>query len=299
MKIKGKIKTAIGIITDLYLSRYYELRWKILTHNNRFNGITNEMRNVEVVVSMTSYPARIGTVHLAIKSLMMQTTKANRIILWLAEQEFLGKEDDLPGELVNLRKYGLSIKWCDDIKSYKKLIPTLVHFSESVVITVDDDLLFPKNLIKNLYNEYLQRPYLIHCHRVTKFIPNKDGFGRIIGGFDYYKEPSYLNKLSGGAGCLFPPKALDPEVVKKESFIKLSPTNDDIWFWAMAVINGTRINVVKKNYPYLHYIKGTQENALFRVNDLGPRYFDIHLRNVMNAYPLFEQRLKDEARRNR
>ncbi len=49
----------------------------------------NSMSRAETVIaSHTSYPARIPYVHLAIKYLMVQSYKPNRIILWLAEEQF-------------------------------------------------------------------------------------------------------------------------------------------------------------------------------------------------------------------
>ena len=46
----------------------------------------------EIVISLTTYGKRIETAYLAISSLMRQSRKANRIILWLSEEEFSGKE---------------------------------------------------------------------------------------------------------------------------------------------------------------------------------------------------------------
>ena len=44
-------------------------------------------RDDSIIVSMTTFPARIGYVHLAIKSLLNQTVSPRKIILWLAKDQ--------------------------------------------------------------------------------------------------------------------------------------------------------------------------------------------------------------------
>ena len=61
----------------------------------------------DVIVSLTSYPPRIKTVHLTIESLLMQTQRVKKILLWLSPEEFPNKEDDLPSELLNLLETAL------------------------------------------------------------------------------------------------------------------------------------------------------------------------------------------------
>jgi hypothetical protein len=74
---------------------------------------------------------------------MGQTYKPDKIILWLAKSQFPNKENDLPIKVTELVNYGLSIMWVDkDIKSYKKLIPTLKLYPNDIIITADDDLYY-------------------------------------------------------------------------------------------------------------------------------------------------------------
>lgn len=56
--------------------------------------------NERVIVSMTSYPARISNVEKSIYLLLTkQIRKPDEIHLWLAEPEFPNKEKDLPQDL--------------------------------------------------------------------------------------------------------------------------------------------------------------------------------------------------------
>ncbi len=47
---------------------------------------------------------------------------------------------------------GLTIDWCEDIKSYKKLIPTLKKYPDAIIVTADDDLIYDNKWLEQLYN---------------------------------------------------------------------------------------------------------------------------------------------------
>lgn len=105
----------------------------------------------ELIVSLTSFPPRIKTVHKTIETLQDQTYQADRIILWLAEEEFPEKEKELPRELLALRDKGLEIRWCNNIYSYKKLVPTIKLYPNAIIVTADDDLYYSNEWLKRLY----------------------------------------------------------------------------------------------------------------------------------------------------
>jgi len=76
-------------------------------------GVSDEIRKPQLIVSLTSYPARINSVHITINTLLQQSLKPNKVILWLASEQFPNKENDLPDNLLRLKDYGLTIEWCD------------------------------------------------------------------------------------------------------------------------------------------------------------------------------------------
>ena len=213
----------------------------------------------------------------------------------MAKEEFPRRENDLPRELLALRSERFEIRWTKNIRSYKKLIPALKDFPDETIITFDDDLFFHPELIERLLIGYEKNPALIQCHRITNI--SFDAAGNVHTSHIPYSEPTYLNKLSGGAACLYPPHSLHEDVLREEKFMTLAPTSDDIWFWLMGVLNGRRVNCVENNLDFLNYIPGTQEVGLSLINDEGEKYFYKHLKNTLNAYPvlrdilLYEQRL--------
>jgi len=254
----------------------------------KFNtcGINKNIRNPKIIVSLTSFPKRIQNVYYVIYSLMEQTLKPDKIILYLAEEQFKNKENNLPQNLLNFIQYGLEIKWCSrDIKSYKKLIPILNDYPNDIIITVDDDIFYQKNWLELLYKSYLKNPNCISCHSAHRIKLNSDNDiesynkweKRVIN----YKA-SYMNFLTGCGGVLYPPHSLYKDVLNEELFMKLAPTADDIWFWAMAVLNMTKIAIVENGIFYPLPIDNNEKGSLYEVNKYQN---DIFIQNIINYYP--------------
>lgn len=249
----------------------------------------------KIIVSLTSYPKRINTVFKTIQTMIAQTVQPDEIVLWLAKSQFPNLEDDLPEELTRMVSNKVKIKWTQDIKSYKKLIPALIAYPDDIIITIDDDLLFDEHIIERLLKGYRKYPHCIQCHRVTTVnYRDVNNISITPDALKAYPVPTYLHKLSGGAGCLYPPHSLHPDVLRKDLFMLLAPTSDDIWFWLMGVLNGYKVNLVKNNIAKLKYIPGTQDEALWRINDRGQNLFFVHLRNILYYYPILMDVLKNE-----
>ncbi len=266
---------------------------------NRVWGDMLKLPRPQIIVSLTSFPFRIPTLHITINSILNQTMKPDKIILQLAENEFPNKENDLPESLLKLREQGLVINWNkENFKPYNKFIPTLKEYPDDIIITVDDDLIYDKNLIKRLWAGYEKNPNLIQCHRTTKMYITKnnelDGIAA-----KGYKKPSFANKLAGHGGVLYPPHILYKDITNSELFTKLSPTNDDIWFWLMAVMNNVRINVVDKNIAKPKEIKTTKGGpCLTKINDHGDNLFLKDLNRVLDHYEGLREKIINDIKTN-
>jgi len=266
-------------------------------------GVTKEKRNPRLIVSITSFGQRMYDIHFALYSLLNQTLKPDEIILWLGEKEFPHKEGNLPQSVLSLKNNGLTIKWCKDIGPYTKLIPALKEYSDDIIVTADDDIYYPRKFLELLYGAYLKEPQYIHCHRVHKitFDKNKNiqKYSKWIRQVSNI-EPSLCNFLTGAGGVLYPPNSLYKDVLNEKLFLKLSPTADDIWFWAMAVLNNTKINVIKNNIAILHFTNIERELGLngevtlYHKNDIGGGN-DKQLKNIFNHYPNLQNTVKCDS----
>lgn len=243
----------------------------------------------EVVVSLTSFPERIESVQHTLYTLMRQTYKPSKIILWLAIEQFPAKEDDLPESLLALKTLGLSIEWVQkDIRSYKKLLPTLALYPDNIIVTTDDDVYYPVNWLDTLMQSYNSDKTSIHCHVITRIQCNKGGATNIPSTKNMVGGATYNNKVLGAGGVLYPAHSLDEEVLDIEKAMEIAPTSDDIWFWGMALKKGTKICWIKNNMRKLYYVEGVQETTpcLHDVNDSGEHFFQIHLNQIIKTYQL-------------
>ena len=108
---------------------------------------------------MTSWRKRIGIVCNTINSLFNQSFPPDRIVLNLSKDEFPSGYAELPVNLTSLINRGLEIEWVQaNSKAFKKLIPTLDRYREAIVMTADDDLIYPYDFLQQIANAYHDRP---------------------------------------------------------------------------------------------------------------------------------------------
>lgn len=230
---------------------------------------TETERTPRLIVSLTSYPARIQTVHYTINTLLRQSLKPDKLILWLAKEQFPRGEADLPEELLRLKNLGLDIEWCEDLGPYKKLIPALEKYLDDIIVTADDDVYYEEDMLSSLYTAYKQNPSNIYVRRTVKIELQKDCLCPVSTRKYLYKhetEPTYFNQLMGGSGCLYPPHSLYKDISDIEQIKKLLKYHDDVYYWAMAVLNRTKIQVVGGFDKNLFFVEGTQHVGLIKVN---------------------------------
>lgn len=258
-------------------------------------GVNNENKNnPQLIVSLTSYKGRINTVHQTINTLLMQSLKPDRLVLWLADEEFKNREKDLPNELLQLCNYGLEIRWCENLKSYKKLIPALREFPNDVIVTADDDLYYQKDWLQSLYESYLQNPKDIHTRRATYIKATSD----TIDIYSHYANDKYAacfnHQLMGGAGTLYPPNTLHKDVLNTDLIQTLVPTHDDIYFWVMAILADTKIRLVKSKDSSIYQREETKNTGLCKINNSNTEGMHPHtaFARIFEKYPEVVDKLK-------
>lgn len=85
--------------------------------------------------------------------------------------------------------------------------------------------------------------------------------------------------------------------MRRDLFKELSPNADDIWFWAMAVLNGTKIRIPAAAQSSLIYVDVAVQQSgetLWQENVVKGKN-DIQLRKVLEHYPALLERLIREA----
>ena len=99
----------------------------------------------------------------------------------------------------------------------------------------------------------------------------------------------------GGAGTLYPPNSLNKDILNVEKIKNLIPTYDDIYFWAMAITNNTKIGLVKNNDLNLYTIENSQTTALCKINGNNSEMSDIDaFRIIFKEYPDIIEKLRNK-----
>ncbi|WP_416907200.1 MAG: hypothetical protein ACMVO5_09090 [Polymorphobacter sp.] len=159
-----------------------------------------------LIITLTSYPPRFPMLANTIKSLLDQSMRADRLVLWITHEDM----DALPDDVRALEQHGLEIRGSIEMRSYKKLVPALLAFPDAFLVTADDDVYYPPRWLATLVESLdPQDPKIVsaraHMARLDengRFIPY------INWEFDTQSQiatgPSKLLFPTGGAGTLYP-----------------------------------------------------------------------------------------------
>ena len=202
--------------------------------------------NKRIIVSLTSFPEAIPYAVSAIRSVLHGSVKPDKMVLYLTASQF--PDGNIPIELESLANEDPVFEvrfYKENIRSYTKLIPALEDFPNDIIVTVDDDIFYHKDMLHSLLYWHSQFPDVIFAHRAKRVKLNSPY--RSWSKYRWYHflmkklHFEFANLQTGVGGVLYPPDSLKAEMLDSEIFMKLAPTVDDIWFWAAAVANGTKI----------------------------------------------------------
>lgn len=225
------------------------------------------MQRKRVIVSLTSYPKRIHCVDKVIKTMLIQTMKPDRILLWLAENEFNNRIDDLPNELVELCDYGLEIRWCNDVKSHKKYLYAMREYPDCCIITIDDDTFYFPDTVEVLYKSFLRHPQAVSClraNRITFDVRKRiNPYSRWVLNEQEFVDIPLMDLMAVGVGgVLYPPGCIEKQFLDENKIIELCLCQDDIWLKFAQIHSGVKTVIAEQEYSVPKTIEGTERNSL-------------------------------------
>ncbi|OUP86225.1 hypothetical protein B5F07_02750 [Lachnoclostridium sp. An169] len=250
-----------------------------------------EKLNNKVVVSLTSHPGRINIVGKTIDTLINQTVKPLKIVLWLSEEEFPNKKKDLPGSLIvkqNLCDF-FEIQWVkDDLKPHKKYFYAMQKYKENPIIIVDDDIYYDEHLVENLLDSYNKFPDCISAMRTNLIGFRRDGSimdyeGWIMEYRILQDTPSTQLVPTGVGGVLYPPHALPEEAFDSEAIKKNCLFCDDLWLKIWASHAKLKI-VMPEHFCVEKIIENSQDVALWKMNVRQGNNNDESLARILQHY---------------
>ena len=219
-------------IANVVLPAYLERKHKVFLLNGH-----------GVIVSFTSFPARIQDVWKVVESLKNQTICPDKILLWLSKDQFPSKEN-VPHRLIECEDDLFEIRMVDgNIRSHKKYFYAMREFPRSTIITCDDDIYYHPKMLESLIKTGKKYPGCIIANVTKQML--FDGNGDLLPYYKWngdFKPFSSLNNVQIGAGgVLYPPGSLHKFVLKKDLFSKLAPLADDLWLNCMARLQKTPV----------------------------------------------------------
>lgn len=227
-------------------------------------------RDNDIVVSLTSFPARINKVWMVVDSIFHQTFLPSEVRLYLSDEEFPQGKASLPKRLLDYEKIGLKI--ClrpGRLMPHTKYYFALQECADKCVVTVDDDIYYHHDTIERLYNLHLSYPTCICANTLDIIALNEDGSFKSTSEWKRTQEPmppSLRNCALGYDGVLYPPHAFrTKQVFDQERIKRLCLRADDMWLKMHEIIEDIPA-VCGEYYTTGPSILGSQVIALMYTN---------------------------------
>lgn len=198
----------------------------------------------DYVVALTSFPARISTVHFVIRSLVEQTAPPSSIHLFLGRDE-IPNRNWLSRQLLQYEEQGLKIAFVDSTcHQYDKYLHGTDLNAERPYVIVDDDVIYRPAAMEQLIAAHQLYPNDVignRCHMMEM---------RQNGKFENYRSwrreqrtelPSMRLIPTGAGGVLYPKGFFCTNMVADhQEVLRHAPYADDIWLKFIALAEGRR-----------------------------------------------------------
>lgn len=233
-----------------------------------------------VVVSLTTYGRRIDAAAIAVESIARGSTKPSRIILWLDNPDLYA---DRPAALRRLERRGLEVVLTDNFGPHTKYFPYVksVRDHRLPLVTADDDIMYPRNWLRQLGRAYIDNPTSINCHWASTVLV-EDGRLKSYHTWPNCRNavPAFSNFGLGVSGVIYPPSMLAELAIQGAAFQHLSPTADDVWLHWVALRAGYPVRQISPVPRHFALIPGTQEQTLMKTNNVEGSGNDAWIRGL-------------------
>ncbi len=287
LKIDAINRHICVFMANLFLPVYYKL-----TSQNKEYRIANIQSDDILIGSLTSFPARIDKLWIVIESIMRQTRKPDRLLLWLSKEQF-DNEESVPKSLLKLRSRGLEIVFVDDdLRSHKKYYYALKSISNVNLLTFDDDIIYPENAVEEVFTVWNNNKNLVVSRFASQIRFNANH--RI----EWYPtsdkdimHPSSTNWIGSGGVTIYPASCFPALVLDKEVFMKGCKNADDVWTNLMFRCKGVKSIVTRTYCPLIeivHLFKKVPRLCDFNMGDNNRQQLEYTLQycEAHGFYPL-------------
>ena len=193
-------------------------------------------------IGLTSFPARISTLHFVIRSLVKQSAKPDSIHLFLGRDE-IPNANWLPSQLRAFESSGLKLHFLESTRhQYDKFTHT-EHFDlQKPYVIVDDDVIYQPYSMERLLSAHTKYPDAVIGNRCHMMQVGNDG--SIAPYAEWTREartsePSFNLVPTGAGGVLYPPGFFaNGSVTDTAEILRYAPYADDMWLKFNALAKG-------------------------------------------------------------
>ena len=261
----------------------------------------NKITDNTLLVSMTTYPARLYGISEVLLSLLYQSadTSSYQCFLTLAKEEFINAEKDLPVDVQKLIENGwIKIIWHHNIYSHKKLIPIMQLYPENDILIVDDDVIREHNFIEIFQRDHSAYPTNVICGQFNYFYNNKieiqrmEGYkGKNCGEFNAIPDIIFQTARSanGGGGVLYPKHTFSDRRFFNESlFMNLSPSSDESWQYTFLIIENKIVRQTSIIIDSSANFVNNSQKILTSLHKVNKDKYSLINENLINYFPEYK-----------
>lgn len=224
----------------------------------------------DVVVGVTTYGARLKTVHLPIESVARGTVLPGRHILYLDDPDAARHPSRA---LRRLQRRGLEIiEVPAGMKVHTKhwFYVTSESHHRRPYATHEDDILFPDFWLEELLASLAAHPRDLSTPRAHRVVVDEHGVAPYASWPPCTdSRPSFRNFGTSVSGQVYPPEFLDEVRDAGLLFREVAPDNDDLWLHHLAVAHGRRTVQTRPAPQHYPFVPGTQGGGLYLSNIVG------------------------------
>lgn len=237
------IRVSVLLFANCFIPVYYRVSHRCTYHNQHTKH--------RVIASLTSYPGRISKTWLSVESILRQSVKPAKVILWLSKEQFPNGLNDVPRKLRSQLNKGLEIGFVDgDARSHKKYYYCFQQYAQDIVFLADDDIFYPSDILARSLKLIENDEELIVANFGFRYKWNKDSSYIDIIQTNSSSNSDFNVFFGSGGGTMLIPRELNRFIDSIGTIMRICPTADDIYLNGIAHLASKRI-VLSSNNPLL------------------------------------------------
>ena len=253
---------------------------------------------------MTTWPPRFSSAVVAMQVLLQQRQEAGleqRVhpVLVLSEEEICASEHRRESCHLMRKMEDMGVELIIDkgnIRSHKKLMPTLERYLNNPILCVDDDNRQAQGWLRTFVRDHDAHStdiiYAQGCSRISVkdgiITENRDSFCIFL-----LKQGQITTNIKPGSGAILYPAHTftDPRFFDRDLYMSVCPSDDETWQWAFAKIAGKTYRLLSAcNIPAS--LGARQDCSLWNINrDLYTKTHNL----IAAAIPEYLEVLTKEA----